>query len=50
MNRNNRIGLIRKKAAAANNKIQDGWLSKSSNLKIDQSNPNRKSYIIDPRQ
>jgi hypothetical protein len=49
MNRNSRIGFIRKKAAA-NNKIQDGWLSKSNKLKIDQTDPNRNLFIKNMRK
>ena len=51
INRNNRIGLIRKKAAATNNsKIQDGWLSKSAKLKIDQTDPNRNLFMMNLRR
>ena len=51
INRNNRIGLIRKKAATTNNsKIQDGWLSKSAKLKIDQTDPNRNLFMMNLRR
>jgi len=45
MNRNNRIGLIRKKASAANPKFMDGWINKTSNLKINRDNPSRNLFI-----